>query len=224
MYAYEIFENGRIQDIYFGAVEDRYNVHVLATQYDPVQAIMSLTTPVNRIADLAGLKFRCGDDHFAGPLNELGVSTVWAPGTEIYTMLATGVVDGFTYGSAYDHYAQGFHEVTTHWVKNEIMASMNEQIVINADVWAELPDDLKVLCRTASDAANMRGIPEGYAFVDQAWVSVQEYGVEQIIWPAEDIALWTELQLAYLEQYEADPEAGEMVELINAFATMKGYL
>jgi TRAP-type mannitol/chloroaromatic compound transport system substrate-binding protein len=223
-YAYEIFENGRIEDIYFKAVEDRYNVHVLSSQYSPVQAIMSLTQPVSRITDLNGLKFRCGDDHFAGPLNELGCSTVWAPGTEIYTMLATGVVDGFTYGSAYDHYAQGFHEVTSHWVKNEIMASMNEQIVINNDLWNELPDDLKYLMRTASDAANMRGIPEGYAFVDQAWVSVQEYGIEQVVFPDEDIGLWTELQLAYLEQYEGDPEAGEMVQLLEEFAGMKGYL
>ena len=185
---------------------------------------MSITSPVYRIADLDGLKFRCGDDHFAGPLNELGVSTVWAPGTEIYTMLATGVVDGFTYGSAYDHYAQGFHEVTSHWVKNEIMASMNEQIVVNLDMWNELPDDLKGLCLVASDAANKRGIPEGYAFVDQAWVSVQEYGIEVIEWPAEDIGVWTELQLEYLTQYEGDPEAGEMVELLKAFATMRGYL
>jgi TRAP-type C4-dicarboxylate transport system substrate-binding protein len=224
MYCYEIFENGRIQDIYYGAIEDRYNVHCAGTQYSPVQAIISLTQPAYRITELDGLKFRCGDDHFAGPFNELGVSTVWAPGTEIYTMLATGVVDGFTYGSAYDHYAQGFHEVTTHWVKNNIMASMNEVIVINADLWAELPEDLQYLCMVASDAANKRGIPEGYAFVDDAWVAVQEYGIEVITWPAEDEATWTSLQLDYLSQYEADPEAGEMVELINAFATKRGYL
>lgn len=224
MYAYELFEDGRIQDIYYGAVEDRYNVHVVATQYSPVQGIMSLTVPVSRIADLDGLKFRCGDDHFAGPFNQLGVATVWAPGTEIYTMLATGVVDGFTYGSASDHYAQSFHEVTSHWVTNNLMASMNETIVINTDTWNELPDDLKRLCLAASDAANKRGIPEGYYNVDQAWVAAELYGIVPVTFPDEDMALWVGYQLEYLEQYEGDPEAGEMVELLNAFAEMKGYL
>jgi TRAP-type C4-dicarboxylate transport system substrate-binding protein len=224
IYAYELFEGGRVQDIYYGAVEDRYNVHVLATQYSPVQGIMSLRVPVSRIADLDGLKFRCGDDHFAGPLNQLGTATVWAPGTEIYTMLATGVVDGFTYGSASDHLSQSFHEVTSHWVTNNLMAVMNEQITINRDVWDELPDDLKHLLQTASDAANKRGIPEGYYNVDQAWVTVKDYGIVPVTFPDEDMALWVGYQLEYLEQYESDPEAGEMVEIINRFATMKGYL
>ena len=224
MYAYEYFENGRVQEIMFDAIEERYNVKAVATSYSPVQAIMSITVPVERIADLDGLKFRCGDDHFAGPFNELGVATVWAPGTEIYTMLATGVVDGFTYGSSADHYAQSFHEVTSYWVDNSIMPSMNEIFLINMDVWNELPEDLQYLCLEASDAVNVRRFVEGLVNVDQAWVDVVEYGIVRVHFPDEDMAIWTELQLDYLTQYEVDPEAGEMVALINAFARMKGYI
>ena len=42
MYCYEFFENGRVQEIFFDAIEERYNVKAVATSYSPVQAIMSI--------------------------------------------------------------------------------------------------------------------------------------------------------------------------------------
>jgi len=110
--AYEVWENGRAFELYREASEELYNVAMVAQRIGPVKAIISSNVPIRTLADLEGMKFRCGDDHFAGPFNALGASTVWAPGSEIYTMLATGVVDAFTYGSAYDHYGMSFHEVT----------------------------------------------------------------------------------------------------------------
>jgi len=185
---------------------------------------MSLKKPANRIADLKGFKFRCGDDNFAYGLNKLGASTVWFPSTEIYTGLATGVVDGFTFGGAYDHYSLATQEVTKYWVKTPLEASRNNQFVMNKDVWNELPADLQELCMKAVDASGIRYIADGYNQDDKAWDAVVKAGIEAINWPQEDSNTWTGLMLEYLDTISGDPEAGQVVTLLREFARFKGYV
>ncbi len=168
------------------------------------------------------MKFRSGDDHFAGPFNALGASTVWAPGSEIYTMLATGVVDAFTYGSAYDHYGMSFHEVTKYWHKSSIMAANNEQFVVNIDVWNEMGDDLKVIVDAAIYASNMRTITEAFPIFNETWIAVQEYGIEVIEWSPEDVKAWVDAQKEWLKQYEDDPEVAEFNAIIDRYGKSIG--
>jgi TRAP-type mannitol/chloroaromatic compound transport system substrate-binding protein len=217
MIVYEVFEGGRASELYYNAAEALYNVEVVGQRIGPVEAIISSNVPIRTIADLDGMKFRCGDDHFAGPFNALGASTVWAPGSEIYTMLATGVVDAFTYGSAYDHYGMSFHEVTSYWHKSSIMAANNEQFVVNEDVWAEMGDDLKAMVDAAIYAANMRTITEAYPIFNETWIAVEEYGVEVIEWSPEDIKAWVTAQMTWLEQYEDDPDVAEFNAIIARY-------
>ncbi len=224
MYAYEYFQDGKISDIYTNALESRWNVKVVGYNYGVINACMSLKKPAYRIADLNGLKFRCGDDNFAYGLNKLGASTVWFPSTEIYTGLATGVVDAFTFGGAYDHYALGTHEVTEYWVRTPLCSSRNNQFVINRDVWNELPEDLQNLCMKAVDSSGIRYIADGHNQDDKSWDAVIEAGIEVINWPAEDQAIWTGLMLEYLDTISGDPEAGEIVKVLREFAEYKGYI
>ncbi|MFC1913201.1 TRAP transporter substrate-binding protein DctP [Chloroflexota bacterium] len=217
MMAYEVFEDGRAFELYKNAAESLYNVEVVHERIGPVEAIISSNVPIYTLADLEGMKFRCGDDHFAGPFNALGASTVWAPGSEIYTMLATGVVDAFTYGSAYDHYGMSFHEVTDYWHKSSIMAANNEQLVINTDVWAEMGDDLKEMTLAASYAANMRTISEGYPILNETWATVEDYGIEVITWSAEDVSAWVAAQMEWLTQYEDDADVAEFNAIIARY-------
>ena len=222
---YEVFKDGRAFELYKQEMEKLYNLEVVGERIGPVLAIMSMSVPIPDISALEGLKFRCGDDHFAGPLDALGASTVWAPGSEIYTMLATGVVDGFTYGSAYDHYGMSFHEVTSHWLRSpSIMGANNEQFVVNRDVWNEMPDDLKDKVNVALDAANLRQGTEGEYLIASAWKEVIEYGIVPVEWPAEDAALWVEKQLEWMGQYNDDPAAKEFNEIVKEYDTMMGYL
>jgi TRAP-type mannitol/chloroaromatic compound transport system substrate-binding protein len=217
MIAYEVFEGGRASELYYNAAESLYNVKVAGQRIGPVEAIISSNIPIRSLADLEGMKFRCGDDHFAGPFNALGASTVWAPGSEIYTMLATGVVDAFTYGSCYDHYGMSFHEVTDYWHKSSIMAANNEQLVINIDIWNEMGDDLKAMVDAASYAANMRTITEAYPIFNETWAAVEAYGVEVIEWAPEDVSGWVAAQMEWLKQYEDDPDVAEFNGIIARY-------
>jgi TRAP-type mannitol/chloroaromatic compound transport system substrate-binding protein len=223
--AYEVFEGGKAEEIYFGICEDTYNVKCVGTRYGPLDLIMSTTVPLRSPADLQGVKFRCGDEHASVPLTALGASTVWAPGTEIYTMLATGVVDGVTYGSAYDHYSMSFHEVTDYWTTNaKFMSVANEVFVVNMDIWNEMSDDLKYLVEVAIEAANNKTIPEGFIKEDETWKAVQDYGVEAVTWTDEDVNVLTAEQMKWAETYLDVPENAEWFGIIQRYATMKGYL
>ena len=224
MYCFEYFQDGRIAEIMYKAYEDRFNVQVFGTNYDAMLGIMSLLEPTSGIADISGRKFRCGDDHYAYAFDKAGAATVWAPSPEIYTMLATGVVDGFTFGGAADHYALSAHEVAPYWLTNCIGVARCNHWVINRDVWNELPDDLKSLITAAVDAASGRGVTESYVFADQSWEKAIAEGVIPVTWPEEDLSLWMAYEMEFLDKYEDDPEASEVVEILRAFARYKGRL
>jgi TRAP-type C4-dicarboxylate transport system substrate-binding protein len=220
---YEIFEGGRASELYYNACETLYNVKVAGQRIGPVNAIMSLSTPISRIADLQGMKFRCGDDHFAAALNAHGASTVWAPGSEIYTMLATGVVDGFTYGSAYDHYGMSFHEVTDYWVRSPLAAANNEQFVINIDIWNEMDDDLKAITEAAIATANWRTNGEAIPIFAETWNAVADYGVTIVDWPAEDSKSWNDAMTDWvIGEYGSDPDVAEFFEIIGRYGELIG--
>jgi len=221
-YAFEYFMDGRIAEIMSKAYEDRYNVEVFGNSYDPVLAIMSLIAPIVRITDLDGRLFRCGDEHFAYCLDKLGVATVWAPSPEIYTMLATAAVDGFTFGGASDHYALSAHEVAPYWMTNSIGAARVNQWVINRDTWNEMPEDLQSLCMAAVDASSGRGIVESFQADDQSWEKAIEGGVIPFTLPDEDINLWIAYEMEYVETLSVDPEVAQVYDIVIAWAEYKG--
>lgn len=222
---FEVFQDGRAFEIYQEVMEGLYNVEVVGERIGPMNIIMSSTVLIDNIYALEGVKFRCGDEHIVAALDAFGAATVWAPGSEIYTMLATGVVEAFTYGSSYDHYGMSFHEVTQYWLRSpSLMASANEQFVVNRDVWNEMTDDLKALVTTALVAANGRSATEGEYFIAGAWKDVIEYGIITVDWPAGDEALWIAAQVEWAQQFAVDPAVAEFMQIVNDYGEFMGYL
>ena len=69
---------------------------------------------LNSVADLKGLKFRCGG--FAGRvLERLGVIPQNIPGGEIYQALEKGTIDAAEWVGPYDDLKLGFHKVAPHY-------------------------------------------------------------------------------------------------------------
>lgn len=90
--------------------------------------------------DLTGLKIRVSPVYV--PLvNGLGGTPVNMPTTEIYTAIERGVVDGFgsTYVGIMDF---GLHEVTK-YVVNVPFYSKDNALLMNAEVWDGLPEDIR---------------------------------------------------------------------------------
>lgn len=221
-----IFENGAAYKLYKGEVEKRYNVEVVAEHLFETDNIFSSGVNIPHVADLKGVKFRCGDEQFAVPLAVFGASTVWFPGTEIYTGLATGVIDAFTYGSAYDHLSLGAQEVSKYWGPRNypFAVGCNAHFVVNGDVWKEMPEDLQKAVLEASDAAQYGQITKTSYLIDEAWKMAIAAGIIPVYWDANDSKAWAEQQMIWAKKYtDQYPECAEFMKIVIDYRAFKGF-
>jgi TRAP-type C4-dicarboxylate transport system substrate-binding protein len=135
--------------------------------------------------DLTGLKIRVSPVYV--PLvNGLGGTPINMPTTEIYTALERGVVDGYgqTYVGIMDF---ALHEVTE-YVVNVPFYSKDNALLVNADTWDGLPDDIR-------------------AAIDEIGIEVEnrvtEFEMEKI---ADEDALLKEAGLKFIEFDDAQKE------------------
>lgn len=219
MYQYIEFQRGgRMMELIREELSKYGDVHVVGPDYLPVYVIASSNVPLNGIADISGVKFRSGDVPIQNALGALGASLVFAPGTEIYTMMATGVVDAFTYGHPGDHYAMGFHEVSKYWIKSPIMGPiLADYFLVNGTVWQELPDDLKAVVEAAVAAGNAYAEYESYIDIEEGWIAAEEYGIEIVEWPAADALEWKKTVASFFDEYAKDEASTEAVEILKEF-------
>ena len=223
---YETFNDGEAMKLYYGEIEKLYNVIVAGSRYGEVDAIWSsVDKAINHVEDFKGMKFRCGDEHFAVPITSFGASTVWFPGTEIYTGLATGVVEAFTYGSAYDHLGLGVQEVTKYWGPRNypIGAANNEQFVVNKDVWNEMGAELQNLIKESIDAANQRSNAEAFYMIADSWAKAVDAGITPVNWAAEDNSKWVAAQMEWAKKYtDQYPEAARFMQIVAEYRAFMG--
>jgi TRAP-type mannitol/chloroaromatic compound transport system substrate-binding protein len=81
---------------------------------------------------------------------KMGASTVLLPGEELYTALATGVVDAARWGSPAATIGMGLHEQAPYVVFPASNPAPNNYYMVNPDEWNSLPADLQqILFRCA---------------------------------------------------------------------------
>jgi len=222
---YEKFNDGEISKLYYKTLESNYNVMVAGERIGEVDAIWSSKVNISSVDAFKGVKFRCGDEHFAVPITSFGGSTVWFPGTEIYTGLATGVVEAFTYGSAYDHLGLGAQEVTSFWGPRNypIMGANNEQFVVNKDTWNEMGATLQSELREAIDAANGRSNVEAFLAIADSWKKATDAGITPVNWTAEDNSRWVAAQMEWAKVYtDVSPDAARLMAVVAEYRAFMG--
>ena len=125
----------------------KHNVYHLPYESYPV-GIMS-KKPLKTVKDFKGIKIRAYGV-MAEWLNQLGASTTYIPGGELYTALATGVVDGAHWGDAGPMYMMKFHEVLKNYMKPEPIVGAWNNLIINMDVWKKLTPVQQKIIETAA--------------------------------------------------------------------------
>lgn len=158
--------------------------------------------------DLSGLSIRVSPVYV--PLvNGLGGTPVNMPTTDIYTALERGVVQGFgqTYIGIMDF---GLHEVTN-YVVDIPFYSKDNALLMNADVWNGLPDDIKAEIEeillvledeiTEFVQAQLDGENDKLREAGLEFIEFDEEGTQKFLDAAYD-ARWNEL-------IEQSPEIGE---------------
>lgn len=91
-------------------------------------------------ADLTGLKIRT-NPFYDGLIHGLGGATVGIPGSELYTSLEKGVVDGATW-AAFGSLDFKWYEVAQYQIR-PIYGQNSLSLLVNMDSWNKLPKDLQ---------------------------------------------------------------------------------
>lgn len=222
-YLYESYEDGKIMKI-LREEYAKHGVYLVGNLYWTLDNLMISKVPIRGIADIKGKKFR-SSELIALQLAHLGAGTIWTPGGEIYTMLATGGVDAITFSHAADMVAMGFHEVTKYWIKfPTAVGPAADALIVNMDVWKALPDDLKAIVEAAVEVGTARNAFEAELAIAEAWKFVEKKGIEVIEWSEEDAnKLAATAKVVVPKKYIKDPAFAEIFEIVGRWAAEKGY-
>lgn len=137
---------------YADLLKQEYAKHnVYHIPYEPFPVGLMTNKPITKVEDFKGMKIRAYGV-MAEWLTEMGASTTYIPGGELYTALATGVVDGAHWGDAGPMYIMKFQEVLKNYMLPEpIMGSWNN-LIVNMDVWKKLTPAQQAIIETAAIA------------------------------------------------------------------------
>jgi TRAP-type mannitol/chloroaromatic compound transport system substrate-binding protein len=222
-YLYESYEDGKIMKL-LREEYAKHGVHLVGNLYWTLDNLMISKVPIRGIEDIKGKKFR-SSELIALQLAHHGAGTIWTPGGEIYTMLATGGVDAITFSHAADMVAMGFHEVTKYWIKfPTAVGPAADALIVNMDVWKALPDDLKAIVEAAVEVGSGRNAFEAELAIAEAWKFVEKHGIEVIEWSEEDARkLAATAKVVVPKKYLKNPAFAEIFKIVGRWAAEKGY-
>lgn len=133
--------------------------------------------PIESLDDLKGLNMRIAG--LGGEaMRALGVNAVLLPPPEIFTAFKSGAIDAAEWVGPLLDQAFGLYKVASHChvpAFHEPGAAL--EIVVNADAWNELPEDLQAIVRNAAEATSVETLAQFDYFNVQALGQLREQGV-----------------------------------------------
>ena len=174
------------------------------------------------IDEIKGFKMRLWGK-FVDAFNEVGASAVYLPHSEVYTAIATGVLDGGG-GLATFYESMNFYELCPYYYDVPIVAG-GLVVMASLDAWNELPDDLKLLVNEAC----MSYREKNYGFVNHSFYEMRKkfdgWGTTVIQWPAEDMVPLAEASYKILDEIEAASAANAKgIAIVKEFMNEMGYV
>jgi TRAP-type C4-dicarboxylate transport system substrate-binding protein len=152
-------------------------------------------------------------------MRQFGASPVSLAFGEVYTSLATGVVDGNVGSQITDFRDAKFHEVAKWFYPVPVAGYQAAPILVNMKAWNKLSDDLKAIFETACyrHAVDMRV----YCLVNEraAFKEMQNAGMKVSPTPsAEEQAKWFAAGRSVWDEYaKADKYSQKAIEVMKAF-------
>jgi len=105
--------------------------------------------PIESVEDFKGLKLRA-PGAYGKFVRNLGASPVSLTWSEIYTGLATGVIDGSIGSNLIDHRDGNHVEVAKYMYRLPLAGAQVLPVFINEKAWNALPQDLQAIVRAAT--------------------------------------------------------------------------
>lgn len=186
---------------------------------------MVLKKPVNSWEDFKGLKIRSSGilQRF---LTEAGAAGTALPGPEVYSALASGVVDGAHWGAAQGAKSTGLYEVAKYHIKPALNIAGTDAFIVNQKALDKLPQDIRTILIQALDEQFWLRTNE-YLYKEQTTLAkaVKEDGVTVNYLPEDVLKPLTETAMKmWDEEAKRSPEAADAVKRLKTFLGELGYL
>ncbi len=202
---------------------EKKNIHVI-----PIESYntgLMTKTPIEKAEDLQGMKLRAFGT-MQKWLTEMGASTVYISGAELYTSLSTGVVEGAHWGDAFQMSEMKFHEVLKNYmVPTPLVGSWNS-LWFNLDVWNSFTKEQQAIFENAVIAqGSFWGGTESRVLRDLALKNMKnDWGVSVNVVPEEQqekmrkaaVKVWEEIA------QDKDPLCREAIDLLYKFLDEMG--
>lgn len=174
-------------------------------------------TPINSVEDFKGLKIRA-PGAYGKFLRNLGASPVSLSWSEIYTSLATGVIDGSIGSNMIDHRDGNHVEVAKYMYKLPLAGAQVLPIVVNRAAWKKLPEDLQAVVReaTVKHAADQLRLSKKWE--SEAVAEMEVKGLQWSPQPSEaDKKAWAAAGAGLWDEYAAaDKYSKELIDILRA--------
>jgi TRAP-type mannitol/chloroaromatic compound transport system substrate-binding protein len=173
-------------------------------------------------ADFEGKKIR-GFGIEAEWFNSLGAEPVSIGGAEIYTSLATGVVDAVRWGDEFQNLQQGLHEVAGFYIKPAIHPAPNNHILVNQATWDSMPADIQAIIEGAAKLTSMKYLTLTAMKKGPSRAELEAAGMEFVTIPADE---WSTMQASVRDIWagyaDHDERTARAVALLQEFLTELG--
>ncbi len=199
----------------------KYGVYYLGPQLSPRWDIMS-KKPITSMADFKGLKIRSFGLE-AKWYENMGAQPVFLGGGEVYSGLATGVIDAARWASPAGNFNNSFQEVAKYYVEPSPLPVPNNFFAVNKQAWDKLPADIKAILNEAAIASSFDYLALGEMKDATAMQEMQKAGVQISTIPPEEFAKMEEAARKLWRAYAKDgdlPARG--VKMLNEYLVELG--
>ncbi len=182
--------------------------------------------PIRSLEDFQNVQLRISGGKPAAELfTKFGVAPVSMRMGEIYTSLATDVIDGASAGSTTSNEGRGFHEHTKYIIKPGYIRNYSTQMIASPEVWNSLTPQQQQIIEIAFEDWYRRSDQQERVAEGEAIARMQAAGMEVITLPEADVK---QLVAAAQEVWDAtagdDPAAQAALKIIKDFLRGQGYI
>jgi len=174
-----------------------------------------LREPFESIFDLKGRKVWATVPQ-AKVLEPTGIVSSLVPPEELYSSLATGIVDAVSWGACACAWDMGFHEVCKYVWKPSFSPLITQHLITSVEQWNALPDDLKA-CVEAAAAYGSQHTRTNFIYREMARQKAmqEDFGVE-VCWVSPEEQKWlldrkVEILKEYMKVDEASRDVGQKI-------------
>jgi len=172
--------------------------------------------PINSIDDFKGLKIRA-PGAYGKFLRNLGASPVSLAWSEIYTSLATGVIDGSIGSNMIDHRDGNHVEVAKYMYKLPLAGAQVLSVVVNQKAWDKLPADLQEVVWEATRRHAKAQLEKSRQWEAEAVVEMEKKGLQWSPAPSDsDKLAWEKAGETLWDEYaDKDSYSKRLIEILK---------